>query len=150
MTICWIVVTDSAEGRIFSTDIRGHELREIEDLIHSDSRTRNQDLTSDRSGRAFGRAGGGQQDMSRRTSAHDHEVESFARQIAERINSAHKSGDFRQLRLSAPPAFLGLLRKLLDSKVLDNLEKTIDKNLVHESIDAIKSHFFSPGLNPKK
>ena len=149
MTKCWIVVTDSAQGRIFSADTRSHELEEIEDLIHSESRIRDRELTSDRSGHAFGRVGGGRHDMSRQNSAHKHEIESFARQIAERLSNAHESGKFRQLRLSAPPAFLGLLRKQLNSRVLNNLEQAIDKNLVHEPVDVIKTHFFGPGKHSK-
>ena len=142
MAICWIVVTDSAEGRIFSADPRGHKLKEIEDLIHSESRIRDRELTSDGPGSAFGPAGGGRHGISGQDSAHKHEIDTFARQVAKRLNKAHESGEFKQLHLSAPPAFLGLLRKQLDSKVMENLEQTIDKNLVHESVDSIKKHFF--------
>ena len=145
----WVVVTDSAEGRIFNAESGGHKLKEIEDLIHSESRIPTRELTSDRPGSAFGPAGGGRHDMSGRDSAHNHEIDSFARQIAERLNKAHASGEFKQLHLSAPPAFLGLLRKQLDSKVIENMAQAIDKNLVHESIDSIKRHFFGPEKHSK-
>lgn len=144
MAKCWIVVTESARGRIFSADTHTREMNEIEDLIHSESRTRDRDLTSDRSGRAFDRVGGGRHAMSKQVSAHKHEIDSFARQIADRLNVAFEAGEFRQLRISAPPAFLGMLRKHLGGRVLDSLEQTLRKNLVHESVDVIKTHFFSP------
>lgn len=145
MAKSWIVVADSAEVRIFDADTRTRDLTEIAALIHPESRARDGELASDRPGRAFDSVGGGRHGMSKHVSPHEHEADLFARRIAERLSVGRESGEFEHLQLAAPPAFLGLLRKHLDSKVSNILQKTVTKNLVHENPDAIAVQFFGPG-----
>jgi protein required for attachment to host cells len=140
MSICSIIVTDSARGRIFNADTHKREIVEIEDLVHTESRSHGQTLTSDRDGRRFD-GGGGRHAMSDHVPVHKQEAEAFARVIAKRLLDGYEAGDFRRLRLAAPPEFLGLLRKHLDTRVLESLEQTINKNLVHETPDAIVAAF---------
>jgi protein required for attachment to host cells len=150
MAKSWVVVADSARVRIFDADSRTREFSEIEGMVHPESRAHERDLTSDRSGRAFDSVGGGRHGMTKHVSPHEHEAELFARRIAERLTDAHNAGEFKRLQLAAPPAFLGLLRKVLDSRLQNGLEKVVNKNLVHEKPDAIAVHFFGPPKQVKE
>ena len=142
MANCWILVTDSALARIFDADPKTRQVNEIAALIHTEGRDHERDLSSDRGGRSFDSVGGGRHTMSKHVSPHEHEADLFARRIAERLGNGYEAGDFKHLYLSAPPAFLGLLRKRLDSKVYNILDQTISKNLVHETPDTIANQFF--------
>jgi protein required for attachment to host cells len=142
MARSWIVVTDSARARIFDTDTQTQELSEITDLVHPQSRSRSHELNADRAGRTFDRVGGASHAKSKHVSPHEHEADLFARQIADQLTTAYAAGRFTRLRLSAPPAFLGILRKHLDDELTSVLDKTITKNLVQETPEAIAMHFF--------
>ena len=142
MANCWVVVTDSALARIYDADPKTREVSEIAALIHTEGRDHERDLSSDRGGRSFDSVGGGRHTMSKHISPHEHEADLFARRIAERLGNGYEAGEFTRLCLSAPPAFLGLLRKHLDSKVRNILDQTISKNLIHETPESIASQFF--------
>jgi len=142
MAKSWIIVADSARVRIFDADSLSGECTEIAALIHPESRAHEQDLVSDRSGRAFDSVGRGRHGMTKHVSPHEHEAELFARRISDRLSNGINDGEFKHLQLAAPPAFLGLLRKSLDDNVRAVLEKVINKNLVHETPDKIAAHFF--------
>lgn len=142
MARSWIVVADSARVRIFDADTQTHELSEITELVHPESRARSHELGSGRPGRTFERVGGASHAKSKQVSPHEQEADLFARHITERLKISHAASEFTRLRLSAPPAFLGILRKHLDDELTSVLEKTIPKNLVHETPDAIAVHFF--------
>jgi protein required for attachment to host cells len=144
MAKSWIVVADSARARIFDAESKTCECTEIAGLVHPESRSHERDLVSDRGGRAFDSVGGGRHEMTKHVSPHEHEADLFARRIAEWLNNGHDAGEFERLQLAAPPAFLGVLRKCLDGKLQERLEKVINKNLVHETPDTIAVHFFGP------
>lgn len=139
-----IIVADSARARLFDADPRGKTINEIGALVHPESREKNLDLTSDKGGRAFDSAGKGRHAMSPHTSPHKLEADIFAREVADHLRAARLAGEFRRVHLSAPPAFLGLLRKHLDHDVHDCIVQTLDKNLVHETPAEIARHFFTP------
>lgn len=140
-----IVVADSARARLFDADPRAGTIDEIGALVHPESRAKNLDLTSDKGGRAFDSAGKGRHAMSPHTSPHKLEADIFARELAEHLHTARLAGEFKRIHLSAPPAFLGLLRKHLDHDARDCIGTTLDKNLVHETPAEIARQFFAPG-----
>ena len=142
MARSWVIVADSARVRIFDADSLSRQCTEIEALVHPESRSREQELTTDRGGRAFDIVGSGRHAMTRHVSPHQHEAEMFARRIADRLRDALDAGECKRLQLAAPPAFLGLLRRSLDREVQERLGKVINKNLVHETPESIAVHFF--------
>ena len=144
MTKSWIVVTDSAQVRIFDADSSTKECTEIAGLIHPESRLHGRDLTASPDGRTFDSVGGGRHGMSQHQSPHEHEANLFARRIAEWLSISRATGEFEHLQLAAPPAFLGMLRKSLDDNIRQSLEHVVTKNLIHETPDSIAVHFFGP------
>jgi protein required for attachment to host cells len=136
----WVVVADSSRGKIFVQDKQSNELQESVDLIHPGARLQGEELTSDRSGRHFGAYGQGSHVFDARTEAKEHETETFAKEIAERLDSGRTSGQFQKLVLMAPPAFLGVLRTQLGDEVRKLVVEEIAKDLVTHSADEVRKH----------
>ena len=139
-----IIVADSARARLFDADPKTRTITEIGALVHPESREKDLDLTTDKGGRTFDSAGEGRHAMSPHTSPHKLEADIFARELADHLHAARLAGEFKRVDVAAPPAFLGLLRKHLDDDVRDCIDKTLDKNLVHETPAEIAKHFFAP------
>jgi protein required for attachment to host cells len=136
----WVVVADRARARIFSASTPKGPLTELEDLVLPEARSHERDLTSDRPGRAFDSGGTGRHAMEAPTSAKQQAALSFARTIAERVESGRQSGNCQQLVLVAPPDFLGHLKKQLGTQCAKLLTRQISKNLTQLDVAEIRSH----------
>lgn len=136
----WVVVADSSRGKIFAQDKQSNELQERVDLIHPGARLQGEELTSDRPGRHTGAYGQGSHVFDARTEAKEHEAETFAKEIAKRLEAGRTSGQFQKLVLMAPPAFLGVLRAQLDDEVRKLVVEEIAKDLVTHSADEVREH----------
>jgi protein required for attachment to host cells len=136
----WVVVADRARARIFSASTPKGPLTELEDLVLPEARSHERDLTSDRPGRAFDSGGIGRHAMEAPTTAKEQAALSFARTIAERVESGRVSGECQQLVLVAPPDFLGRLKKQLGSQCAKLLTRQIGKNLTQFDVAEIRSH----------
>ena len=134
----WVVVADSSRGKIFVQDKQSSELVEQVDLVHPSARLRGGDLSSDRSGRHSGAFGQGSHLFDARTEAKEHEAESFAKEIAERLETGRTSGQFQKLVLMAPPKFLGELREQLGDEVRKLVVAEIAKDLVTHSAEEVR------------
>jgi len=131
-----IVVADAGHARLFRIRHSWKDLREQEVLIHSASRLRDRELSSD----AAGRARDPQSTLDPRTSAKQHEEQSFAKQLGKHLKQCHNASPFDELILVASPRFLGMLRAELPAP-LDRLEsRTIQKDLIHMDIDDLAEY----------
>ncbi|MGR8947978.1 MAG: host attachment protein [Gammaproteobacteria bacterium] len=142
MARSWIVVADSARARIFESDTSAGKFEELTGLVHEQSRSRGSDLTSDKEGRSFDSRGSSRHSLEKHTSPHEHEAQQFARLIVERLAAGRKNDEYRKIHLAAPPAFLGILRKVFDKPMHECVDKVLNKNIVNESPEAISEHFF--------
>jgi len=61
----WVVTAESSRARIFAVENRIGPMRELEDIAHTEGRTRDQDMVSDRPGRAFDSSGENRHAMER-------------------------------------------------------------------------------------
>lgn len=134
----WVVVADSSRGKIYMQDKHSGDLQEQVDLVHPSARLHGVELTSDRSGRHVGAFGQGSHLFDARTEAKDHEAETFAKEIAERLETGRTSGQFQKLVLMAPPKFLGELRKQLGDEVRKLVVEEIAKDLVTHSAEEVR------------
>ena len=134
----YVIVADSARARILSSEAGSNSLVENSDLVHPESRLRQQDLVSDASGSEAG--GFGNHSMGHEKSAKDHAARDFARQVVTEIEHIHGSGEIGRLYLVAAPRFLGMLRELLGKPCRDLIAGEIDKDLVRHGIDDIRAH----------
>ncbi len=143
MDTVWIVVADAARARILSCEGRACKgMHDIEALSHSESRSHNQDLVSDRPGRGWSSASGdGRHAMQESTDPATNERDRFARQLAERLKAAHHEGTFKHLVIVAAPSFLGALREVLDHHVAQTVTAEIPKNITKvDDPSALRSH----------
>ncbi|MBI5040130.1 MAG: host attachment protein [Gammaproteobacteria bacterium] len=134
----WVIVADSSRGKIYVQKKHNGELQEAVDLVHPGARLRGVDLSSDRAGGHVGAFGQGSHVFDARTAAKEHEAESFAKEIAERLESGRNSGQFQRLVLIAPPEFLGLLREQLGDNLRRLVVEEIAKDLVTHSADEVR------------
>lgn len=126
--VIWVLVADGSRGRLFRAEGARGGLVEIDTWLHPESRLREQDLVTDAPGQDRGR-GGANHGVNERHSAHDHELETFAREIAQRLQAAANDDSFGRLLLCAPPRFLGLLRDALPPIVRQRVRHEIGKDL---------------------
>lgn len=136
----WVVVTDSTRMRIFVAETPVGPLTEAGNLVHGESRLRNQDLVSDDGGRAFDSKGNGRHGMDSKTDAKTQEQINFTIEICNYLEAEYQASSFNRLYLVAPPGMMGLLRDRLGKNVQQALVDTLDKNLVQLSTAKIRSH----------
>jgi protein required for attachment to host cells len=128
-----VIVADNARARIFSSDSTLLRLEEIEDFAHPEARLADRDLASDAAGRSSDRGDA----YNPATSPSEHEVDSFAQLLAQRLKQLHNEEHFDSLMLVAPPKFLGLLRSHLDGPLDALVSRTVDKDLSTRPVDEI-------------
>ncbi len=143
MDTVWIVVADAARARILRCEGRAcHGIVDVEALSHSESRSQNQDLVSDRPGRGWASASGdGRHAFEEPTDPAHHERDRFARMVAERLKAAHHEGTFKHLVIVASPSFLGALREFMGRQVAQSVRAEVAKNVVKiEDPETLRSY----------
>ncbi|WP_233862400.1 host attachment protein [Paraburkholderia adhaesiva] len=135
----WIVVANRVTARIFATDNPLGAIDEVETLLHPESRVLKQSLVSDRPGRTFDSAGPGRQASDPDTTQHEREATAFAAQIATTLAKARAEARYGTLVIAAAPAFLGVLRKALDSQTQNVVALELDKDLAHLDARALRA-----------
>lgn len=144
MTKTWILAAESSRAVIYALESRVKPLTEVESLAHPEGRDLEQDMTSDRPGRAFDTTGlGGRHAMGKEVDPKRHEAQLFAKRLADRLDQGRIHGKFDQLMLVAPPAFLGLLRERLNDQTLKLVSQSLDKNLVQAGEQSIRDNLFA-------
>lgn len=131
MSNAWILVANRSNARLFTNNGSHKSLSLVDDFYHSTGRHREQDLNSDKPGRLTGSSGQSRHGVGEGHSATEHEAESFARELAQRLNQGRTANDYSRLVLVAEPGFLGLLKAALDDQTVKLLSDTIPKDLVH-------------------
>lgn len=78
--------------------------------------------------------------MASKHPAHELAAEHFAAELASELGAARTGNQVTSLVLVAEPHFMGLLRAALDKPTAALVERTIDKDLVGLSLEAIDAH----------
>lgn len=141
MPSTWIVSANASRARIFAQRQSADPLDEVLDLVNEASRLRDRDLETGapvdaRSASDSTNNVGAPTTPSTyepKQTAKKHEMEAFARQVAEQLVKAHNEGRFDKLCLVASPEFLGMLRKLVQPKLHDALSLEINKDYTRSS-----------------
>ncbi len=137
MSTAWVVVADSSRARIFAAEKPISSLIEIQTLTHPESRLHQGDLVSDRPGRDRN-SGAGSHDMGHESDAKEEEVQRFAAQVCDAVETARARGEFEKLYIVAAPSFLGLLRKQQNDALRKVVTAEISKNLSTKSPEDIR------------
>ena len=140
MANTWVLVAESSRAKFYTAKNRADPITEIEVLVHPEGRLHEGDLVSDSAGSDGGSVGQGRHIMNDKTSAKELEACSFAKLLADRLDSARIKGKFSKLVLVAPPAFLGLLRENLSKEVMAMVSNQVHKNLVQKPAETVREY----------
>ena len=141
MATKWVIVADACRARIFETRALGRGLREVEDFVNPNGRAHSSDLLTDAGGRTYSHSGArGQGKTEPRSDPVEHEVEMFAKRLADRIEQGRVERRFERLCLVAPPRFLGLLREKCSRETGKLVEFELAKDLAQLDPAAIDAH----------
>ena len=135
----WVVVADSSRARVFDAQAPKGAIREIETLVHTQSRLHEQNLTQDLPGRTFDRGGQGRHAMEDRSSPKVHEREVFAREISAFLEQGRNKHRFEKLILVAGAPFLGSIRSHLSKQTSGVVERCIEKDLSRKTAADIRN-----------
>ncbi len=136
-----IVVSDERAANFFDTSGLMGPLAGRGSLQNSTAGLKDTDLETDRPGRRHGGPAGVNHghshgvDGERSTERHD--VEMFAKAVANRIDADRAKNDFDKLLLIAPPRMLGLLRQSLSMHARSLLAGEVSKDLMRHDGKAI-------------
>lgn len=133
----WIVVAESNRARIYSVESRTSPLREIDEIVNHASHDE-----APINGQIEGNGQGGRHPMETRIEPKKLEMEHFAHDVSERLESARRGGDYNDLVLISPPNFLGMLKQNLGTVTQKHISQTINKNLIHKSESEIRGYLF--------
>lgn len=158
MAINWVVVVNNSKMRIFAPappaprskvpetrhdsreELPPSRLVEVEALEHPEGRLKSQSMDADRPGRSFESAGMKRHSMTREFDPKQQAAITFAKQVAERLESARRHREMDRLMLVAAPEFLGLLRNNLTSELRSMIEEEINLDVVQMTPDEIRAH----------
>ena len=139
MPIC-VLVADSSKARFLLAESGRDPLIDYLDLVHPESRLREQDLVTDGPGSAAETGGQSRHSVGNEKSAHRKHAEAFARELCRELDKLRRKRDLRRIYLIAAPKLLGHLRAVISGQSAALLAGEIDKDLVGQSIDEIRSH----------
>jgi len=151
----WVMVANNSGARIFTPAPPAPRLKdpqalqdesptarlvELETIEHPEGRLKSQSIDADRPGRSFESAGMKRHSMSREVDPKKQEAITFAKEVAERLESARLQGEVEQLILVAAPEFLGLLRGNLSSELRRMIAEEFSLDLFHMTPQEIRAH----------
>jgi len=136
----WVLVANSSQAKIYAGKGQKGSLTEIENFDHPNGRLHEGDLVSDSAGSDGGSTGQGRHVLDDETNARQQEAITFAKDLASHLDEERKKDGFRRLVVIAPPTFLGLLRKNLNSDVMNMVSQQIDKNFINKSAEEIRQY----------
>jgi protein required for attachment to host cells len=126
-----VVVADEASAIFYTREKRYSPLRELRSLSNDEARAKIGELLADRGGRSFDSHGEGRHTMTREKAGPKEQVAiAFARQVAEQVADAMRSGECLGFALVAAPRFLGVLRSEIGTLVNAEPYASIDKEVV--------------------
>lgn len=139
----WIIAAESSQARFFSVPSKKEPLQEMPEMLNPAGKIHESELTSDLPGRTVTSGlSGNKHAMEPHTSPKEQATIAFAKQIADKVDSARTSGELEQLILISPPKFLGLLRDNLSDQSKKMIIQSLDKNLVSQNEADIRKHLF--------
>ena len=136
----WVVVADSSAAHIFTAAHRHAPLTLVESLTHAESRMHPRERLSDVAGRGHDPVGPGRHGLDQGQTLRDEDRQRFAREIAARLEAAHRLKRFNDLIVMAGPAFLGVLRDALSKTLQQATVAEVPKDLVAQDTAAIEAH----------
>ncbi|WP_045214724.1 host attachment protein [Desulfonatronovibrio magnus] len=137
----WVLAADNGRARLFETTKRTVLENEIQSLVNPAARQSVNEIVEDRPGRSPHPSDGEKRVAYTPTSdPKKHEIQQFARSLAETLNNGARDNKFQKLYILAPPSFLGMLRSELSNATQKKIAGEIDKNLAQLKMEEVRKH----------
>ena len=127
MPVTWILVANASLAKLYANLGPHKGLQLVKELIHPESRQKNSELVSDRSG-AMSAGGGGGGSMQPQTLPKQHEAKVFAQEIAQELYHGRTVNAFKRAIIVAPPAFMGMLNTVIDGPTAQLISERFEKD----------------------
>lgn len=137
MVKTWILIANASHARIYARNGNKAELSLVKELAHPESRLKNADLVTDKSGLMQGTGHGSRQPPS--TPKHN-EALHFAQELAQTLNQGRCSHEYEEIILVAPPAFMGLINEKMDGQTAKLVTEKMGKDYTHSNEREIVAH----------
>jgi len=132
----WVIVANGWRARIFSA-AGASEINEIDNLVHIESRLKDQQRTSDRPGDQSGPGGSHHEVEDRRN---ENEKTRFAKEIGNYLTVKLDQKAYKRLTLICEPKMLGELRKQLPARVQKCITQESSHDLIDATLEEIRDH----------
>ena len=139
----WILTANTNTYRIYKSTTKPYHIKLIKELQHPESKLKDIELTSDRSGR-YNTETTTQGIYTQRSDPKEIEIDVFARTIADELNKGRINHDYDRLIVIAPPHMNGLLFQHINKYVNDLVTHNIKNDVIHlteqELSDFLQKH----------
>ena len=135
-----ILVADASKARLFRVESPTGELIEVSSDVNPEARLHDNDLTTDKPGRAADSMNSGRSAMEDTTDPKEVESQKFARQLNDKLEKARNKGEIEKLYIAAPPRFLGELRKHFKPELKSLIVEEIGKDFSHLDAKNLRKH----------
>ena len=136
-----IVACSASDARLWRSTSRYGDWDLISTMSDPAANKSEAEFASDRPGRSFNSVGAGRHSMSTSETGQQHEMQVFARRVADYLNRSVASGKFAHIVLIGAPKFLGCLRAGLSDAARRAVVMEAAKNLSDFDTEAIKHYF---------
>jgi protein required for attachment to host cells len=150
MARSWIVTANGGRAYVYSQIKPSGPLDKVTEILNANASSVTAETESDKLGQlaaSKSRHGGGAPTQSSgyepdQTPA-KHHAELLARKLADFLVKGYHSNSYEQIYLFASPEFLGVLRKLLDSKLSSLIAVEVDKDYTQLSPNQLREQIDS-------
>ena len=144
MTTTWVLIANASEASLYKAQ-KGHllnnsgELELVRSFSHPESRLKDTEITSDRSGHYQGK-NTGHGDFVEPTDPKESESLHFAKELASALEAGRKSNAFEALIIAAPPHFHGLPNKEINGELSKSIWLHIKKDYTKDNDRQLMAH----------
>ncbi|MCB1890049.1 MAG: host attachment protein [Rhodocyclaceae bacterium] len=138
MAITWILVANASLAKLYANLGPNKGLKLVKELVHPESRKKNADLVTDRTG-----TGHGNGSYEPPTAPKEHAARTFAHEIAREFYTGRNANRFARAILVAPPNFMGMLNSTLDGPTAQLVSDRFEKDYTKASEAQIKQRLAS-------
>lgn len=134
----WVLVANTCEAKLYKVSAFP-KMDEFKALSHPESKLHIQELASKQQGRNFQSGGVSRHAYQPETDPKKHEIDLFAKSVADFLTSSLRNNDFGRLYIVAPPSFLGALRGHLNGQTTKAIVQEFGKDMLkHDKADVEK------------
>lgn len=135
-----VMVADASRARFFSAETPKGKLKEIDSMVHPESKLHPNEMASDKPGKTSNRNGQGVNSLDTEVNPKRQEAIRFAKDVSSKLNTVRQKGSYNKVYIVAAPTFLGMLRTNINGDTKRAIKDEINKDLTALTVDEIRAH----------